>query len=116
MTQATPAPKLFTVYVWTVNEGKRRLHLHHVAAMSGAHAEARIKEYHRDHLTADSFITTDAHLERYGDSGCSLYTTEYTNEPHVTDADFAAWVRRMLAPSWCDGERLPAPLRRLSAV
>lgn len=111
---STTDPKIFTVMVWQVAEGKRRLRVHYVAGLNSRDAEARIKARNLTHLTGQCFITTDEHEAEYGD-GCKLYTTEYTNEEHVSDDKFRAWVRCMTRPRWDDGDKSPPVYRRFHA-
>lgn len=104
-------PHIFTVYAFQIVDGQRRLNLHYVAGMCSADAEVRIKSRNAEHLTGQCFVTTDEHESNHGD-GCKLYTTRYTNEPHISDADFRGWVRRMTRPVRDAGDTYPAPCRR----
>jgi hypothetical protein len=103
-------PAIFTVYVFQIVVGKRRLRTHFVAGTSSADAEARIKASNATHLAGQCFITTDEHERVQGD-GCKLYTTETDASEPINDDAYRLWVRAMTNPSW-DADRTPAPLRR----
>lgn len=95
------APHIFTVHVFMTVDGARTLAVHHVAGMSSADAEARIKASHAEHLHGRCFITTDEIEARYG-TGVKTYTTAMRDGGAISDAVFASWVRAMTRPSLAD--------------
>jgi hypothetical protein len=104
-------PHIFSVMVFRMEGGKRRLCLHYVAGMTSADAEARIKERDSAHLTGQCFITTDEHEGNHG-TGCKLYTTRMHEGEPMTDLELRRWVRQMTRPCREEGELHPAAFRR----
>lgn len=108
----TSSPKIFTVQVFRIVDGARRLDVHFVAGMSSADAEARIAASHAEHLAGQCFITTDELEDTYGTSGVRTYVTSYRSDGPISDADFAHWQRTMTRASRVEGVVHPAAFRR----
>ena len=107
-----PTPKIFTVHVFKLVDGARRLDVHYVAATTSAEAEKRIAASHAAHLAGQCFITTDELEEAYGHSGVKCYVTSYRSGGPITDEEFAHWQRAMTRASRVEGACHPAAFRR----
>ena len=106
-------PIIFTVMVFQMVDGLRRLDVHYVAGFASADAEARIKARAGEHLKgADCYIMTDEIVAQH-DNTLRLYATRYANEASVSDEVYKAWVRTTTRASFEDGEMQPASFRRM---
>ncbi len=105
-------PQIFNVFVFRGNDdGTLRLSVHHVAAFTGADAEATIKECNPSQIIGQRFINTDAYIEYHDQSRTSLYVSNYKSDDAMTADEFSRWKDRSTRDSHDDGETYPAPFR-----
>ena len=104
---------IFTVFVWRIVEGKRKLESHFVAGFDSKDAEHRIKESDAAHLKDEAFIMTDECNNMHSNPAVRLYTTHVMNADNVSDEEYTTWLRTMTRAQYEDGQRIAANVRRI---
>lgn len=118
MTVITPdtQPAIFTVYAWIkLEDGRRELKTHLVAAHSSAKAERFMHEHQPGLLEgAECFISTDHVLDHLDGSGaCHWYSNTITKGEPLGEYEFKRWVRAVTVDHNEDGEISPATVRAI---